>query len=107
LYNKIKGSQFEEIIALHKCRKDQIGVSDTVDFVLVFYMLHEVKNQDNYLKEIYSLLKPNGKVLLVEPPFHVSKSDFIETINKAKIAGLVPVESPKVFMGRTAVFKKG
>jgi ubiquinone/menaquinone biosynthesis C-methylase UbiE len=107
LRNKIKGSQLEEIITLHKCQKDQIGVSDIVDFVLVFYMLHEVKNQEKYLKEIHSLLKPNGKVLLVEPPFHVSKRDFNETVNKAKTAGLVLVESPKVFMGRTAVLKKG
>lgn len=104
---KIKGSQLEDVIALHKCRGDQIGVSDVVDFVLVFYMLHEVPNQDKYLKEICSLLKSNGKVLLVEPPFHVSKREFNETVNKAKAAGLELVESPKVFMGRTAVFKKG
>ena len=107
LRTKIKGSQFEDVITLHKCSQDRIGVSDVVDFVLVFYMLHEVPNQDKYLKEISSLLKPGGKVLLVEPPLHVSKSEFNVTVEKARIAGLVPVESPKVFMGRTAVLKKG
>jgi 2-polyprenyl-3-methyl-5-hydroxy-6-metoxy-1,4-benzoquinol methylase len=47
---KIKGSPFENIITLHKCQKDRIGVTETVDFILVFYMLHEVPNQDNYLR---------------------------------------------------------
>jgi ubiquinone/menaquinone biosynthesis C-methylase UbiE len=103
---RIKGTQFEDVITLHKCREDQIDVSDVVDFVLVFYMLHEVPDQDKYLKEICSLLKPGGKVLLVEPPFHVSKSEFHETVDKARIAGLMPVGSPRVFMGRTAVLKK-
>jgi ubiquinone/menaquinone biosynthesis C-methylase UbiE len=103
---KIAGSQFERVIALHKCREDQIGVSELVDFVLVFYMLHEVPDQDKYLKEICFLLKPNGKVLLVEPPFHVSKKEFSETVGKARAAGLDLIESPKVFLGRTAVLQK-
>jgi ubiquinone/menaquinone biosynthesis C-methylase UbiE len=104
---KIEGSQLEDIIALHKCSGDHIGVSEVVDFMLVFYVLHEVPDQDKYLKEMCSLVKPNGRILLVEPPFHVSKKEFSETVNKARIAGLQLVESPKVFMGRTAVFKKG
>ena len=104
---KIKGSPFENIITLHKCQKDRIGVTESVDFMLVFYMLHEVPNQDNYLKEIYSLLKPGGKVLLVEPTFHVSKSEFNFSVDKAITSGLLLAESPKVFLGRTAVFRRG
>jgi ubiquinone/menaquinone biosynthesis C-methylase UbiE len=103
----VQGSGLEDVITLHRCREDRIGVTDAVDFVLVFYMLHEVPDQERYLKEISSLLKPGGKVLLVEPPFHVSKKEFAETVRKAKAAGLEPVESPKVFLGRTAVLRKG
>ncbi|HMD68680.1 MAG TPA: class I SAM-dependent methyltransferase [Chitinivibrionales bacterium] len=104
---KIAGSKFEKVISLHKCPEDRIGVSDKVNFILVFYMHHEVPDQEKYLKEISSLLKPGGKVLLVEPPMHVSRSEFSESIGKAKAAGLVPVESPKVFLGRTMVLRKG
>lgn len=103
LRNKITGSELEGIITLHKCPADRIGVSELVDFVLIFYMLHEVPDQEKYLKEIAALLKPNGKILLVEPLFHVSKSEFEATLNKAKAAHLAMIESPKVFMGRTAV----
>ena len=106
LRDKITGSELKGIITLHKCPVDRIGVTDPVDFVLIFYMLHEVPDQEKYLKEIAALLKPNGKILLVEPPFHVSKSEFEATLNKAKAAHLAVVESPKVFMGRTAVLEK-
>jgi hypothetical protein len=36
----------------------------------------------------------------------VSKSEFDETVKKAGSAGLAMIESPRVFMGRTAVFRK-
>jgi hypothetical protein len=42
----------------------------------------------------------------VEPPFHVSKSEFGETVQKANAAGFAAIESPRVFLGRTTVFKK-
>jgi ubiquinone/menaquinone biosynthesis C-methylase UbiE len=107
LHTKIKGSQIENVVTLHKCLEDRIGVSESVDFVLVFYMFHEVPDQEKYLKEICALLNPDGKVLLVEPPVHVSKGEFNQTVQKAKAAGLMLIESPKVFLGRTAVFRKG
>jgi SAM-dependent methyltransferase len=103
---KIKGTPLANVITMHKCEKDRIGVSETVDFVLVFYMLHEVPNQEAFLKEICGLLKPSGQVLVVEPPFHVSRSEFSESVNKAKVAGLKVDAGPRVFLGRTALFQK-
>jgi len=44
---------------------------------------------------------------MVEPPFHVSKLAFGETIRKARNAGFTLVERPKVLFGKTAVLKKG
>jgi hypothetical protein len=54
-----------------------------------------------------TVLKPNGRVLIVEPPFHVSKSAFEETIKIARNAGFIVVERPRVLLSKTAVFKKG
>jgi len=50
---------------------------------------------------------PKGQVLVVEPPFHVSKSVFDETIRKARNAGFTLIERPKVLLSKTAVLKKG
>jgi hypothetical protein len=46
-------------------------------------------------------------VFVVEPPFHVSKSAFEETISKALSAGFTLVERPKMLLSKTAVLKKG
>ncbi len=107
LRNKIQGTEFEERITLHKCEKNKIGLSEEVDFVLAFYMLHEIPNQGELFNEIKSILKPNGQVFIVEPPFHVSRKAFEETIKKAQDAGFTLIESPKVFFSKTVILRKG
>jgi ubiquinone/menaquinone biosynthesis C-methylase UbiE len=104
---KIQGTELEERITLHKCEENKIGVSEEIDFVLAFYMIHEVPNQEEFFNEIEVILKPKGQVFVVEPPFHVSKSAFEETISKARNAGFTLVERPKVLLSKTAVLKKG
>ena len=42
LRNKINGTFLEEIIKPIKCEVDKISVPEKVDFVLAFYMVHEV-----------------------------------------------------------------
>ena len=106
LQEKIQGTELEKRFTLQKCEKDRICISEDVDFIRVFYMFHEVTNQDDFLKEIGSILKPNGQVLIVEPPFHVSKSAFKEMIRKAQKTGLVLIENPKVFLSKAVVLKR-
>ena len=106
LADKIQGTELEARITLHKCEENKVGVLDRVDFILVFYMLHEVPDPERFLDEIKSILKPNGKVLIVEPPFHVSKSAFEKIIRKACVTGFILADRPKVFLSKTAVLKK-
>ena len=105
--DKIKGTELEERITLHKCEENKIGVSEHVDFVLLFYMVHEVPNKEEFFNEIETILRPNGQVLIVEPLFHVSKSAFEETVRKARDAGLTDVEGPNVHFSKTVILKKG
>jgi len=106
LRDKIKATELANRITLHKCEEDKIGVSENVDFVLAFYIVHEVVNKDKLFAEIETLLKPNGQILIVEPPFHVSKTAFEETIGKAKVAGFTEVERPRVMFNKAVVLKK-
>jgi len=106
LKNKIQGIEIENRIKLHKCQEDIIGISEKVDFVLAFYMFHEVPNQKKLLEEIKSILKPNGNILIVEPKFHVSKQAFEVTLQKAEEIGLIIAEMPKVLLSRAVVLKK-
>jgi ubiquinone/menaquinone biosynthesis C-methylase UbiE len=103
LINKIKGTELERIIEIHKCENTKIGVSENVDFVLVFYMIHEVTNQDKLLEELKSILKPNGKIYIIEPKIHVSKKSFQAMIDRIKRAGFEIIDSPKVFFSRTVL----
>lgn len=103
---KIRGTELEERITLHKCEKDKIGLSEHIDFILTFYMVHEVPNQGDFFNEMKSILKPNGQVLVVEPPFHVSNAAFEQTIRIAHDAGFVVVEKPKVFFGKAVILKR-
>ncbi len=106
LREKIKGSEIEQRIILHKCEEDRIGVSGNFDFIFLFYMVHEVPDKKAFFDELRSVLKTNGQIYMVEPPFHVTKKDFEETIKKANLSGLTVVERPKLFPNKTAILKK-
>ena len=106
LENKIRGTEIEKRIKLHKCDKDKIGITEKVDLVLAFYMFHEVPDQKKFLEEIKSILKPNGEVFMVEPKFfHVSRQAFEDTVKVAKEVGFRPIERPKVFLSQAVVFR--
>ena len=105
--DKIIGTELEKRITLHKCEENKIGVSEHVDFILLFYMVHEIPNKEEFFNEIGAILSPNGQVLIVEPPFHVSKSAFEETVRKARNTGFVDTEGPNVFLSKTRILKKG
>jgi ubiquinone/menaquinone biosynthesis C-methylase UbiE len=105
--DKIKGTELEERITLHKCEEHKIGVSEHVDFILLFYMVHEVPNVEGLFSEIETILKPKGQAFIVEPPFHVSKSAFENTVKKANDKGLSVVERPKLFFNKAVILRKG
>jgi ubiquinone/menaquinone biosynthesis C-methylase UbiE len=106
LRNKTKGTPLEQIIVLHKCEENKIGLNETVDFVLAFYFVHEVPDQDALFKEIYSILKKGGKMFIVEPPFHVSKSKFQNMLKIIGNAGFEIISVPRLFLNKTLLLKK-
>jgi ubiquinone/menaquinone biosynthesis C-methylase UbiE len=103
---KIKGTTLEERIELHKSDFDSIGVVEKVDFVLAFYMIHEVGNQKKFIEELASILKPEGLIFIVEPQLHVSKKAFAAMVEILKETGFTEVDSHKVFFSRSIAFKK-
>ncbi len=105
LKKKIHGSELENRIALHRCDEDKIGIEEEVDFILAFYMVHEVPQQDKFFKEIASILKTSGVMLMVEPPLHVSWAAFSQSIKSAKNAGLLTREGPKMLFSKTAIIR--
>jgi ubiquinone/menaquinone biosynthesis C-methylase UbiE len=105
--DKVQGTELEERIKFHKCETNRLGLSENVDFVLAFYMVHEVPDKQGFLNEIKSILKPNGRVLIIEPPFHTSKKVFDEIVRKALTAGLKVINRPKIFPNKVVFLQNG
>ncbi len=106
LRDKIKGTEFEERITLIRNEENEIGVSEEVDFVLLFYVVHEVLDKEALFRDLNTLLKQDGRILIVEPPFHVSKAAFAETVNNAKQFGFTDSKGPRLPFNKTAILQK-
>jgi len=89
----------------HQCEADRIGLNIKADFILAYYMVHETPSIANFFKEIAGMLKKEGRVLVVEPRFHVNKAMFAETLGEAEKAGLKAVDHPKGKGGRSVLFR--
>jgi ubiquinone/menaquinone biosynthesis C-methylase UbiE len=105
LKKKISNTELEERITLHQSREDRIGIREEVDFILAFYMVHEAPQQNKFFKDIKSILKTSGQMLIVEPPIHVSRQAFGQSIKNAKSAGLLTREGPKISFNKTAIIR--
>jgi ubiquinone/menaquinone biosynthesis C-methylase UbiE len=100
---KIQGTALADRIRFHQCLPDRIGLAEKFDFILVFYMLHEVPDEAGFIREIASLLKSGGKILIVEPKFHVSQDDFLKAIGLMKKAGLNVLAEPGIRFSRSVL----
>jgi ubiquinone/menaquinone biosynthesis C-methylase UbiE len=89
-----------------KCTADQLGVTEAVDFVLTFWMVHEVPDKQKFLQQVYDSLKPGGKYLLVEPKVHTGAKYFAEMIDACIKTGFTELGTPKVSLSRARVFCK-
>jgi ubiquinone/menaquinone biosynthesis C-methylase UbiE len=89
----------------HQCEADRIGLNIKADFILAYYMVHETPSIANFFREIATMLKEGGQVLVVEPRFHVNKAMFAETLEEGERAGLTAVDFPKGKGGRSVLFR--
>lgn len=103
LRQKLAGTAYATRVDLHRCEADRIGLVGPVDFVLLFYMVHEVPDKAALFGEIARLLAPNGQALIVEPPLHVSRAAFARTLAIADAAGLMAQRGPKLLLSKTAL----
>jgi 2-polyprenyl-3-methyl-5-hydroxy-6-metoxy-1,4-benzoquinol methylase len=93
-----------DTITMHRCEPGRLGIPEPADFVLAFWMLHEVPDQAAFLAEVQAHLKPTGRFLLVEPVGHVGGKAFQRSVELAELAGLVIVDQRAVVASRSALF---
>ena len=87
-------------IVLHRCSKKSLGVEDSADFVFAFWMAHEVPDKSRFFGEILALLKPRGRLLVVEPKYHVTLRSLERTVAVCRETGFHVLEEPRVALSR-------
>ena len=96
----------QDRIQYHLCQPGRIGLAEKVDFALAFWMVHEVPEPVSLFREVFDLLKPNGKLLIVEPMIHVTQAAFQRTTEIAQSVGLRIQETRNVRISRAILLSK-
>ena len=92
-------------IKYHLCEPERIGITEKLDFILTFYMVHEVPSPDAFFRESRAMVNPGGQLLYVEPKFHVSRGEFQAMIGLAETAGWRPQSYPKILLSRAVLLR--
>jgi len=88
---------------------DSMGLGDlkgAVDFVLAFWMAHEMPSAEVFFLEAAEALKPGGMLLLAEPKGHVKPEKFEQELAAARAASLEIGERPVTRRSMAAVLRK-
>jgi ubiquinone/menaquinone biosynthesis C-methylase UbiE len=104
---KLHGSALGSRVTLHQCQEKDMRLSQPVDFALAFYMVHELPDQSSFFTGIWAVLNPRGQILVVEPPFHVSKQGFEAMVHIAQSVGFAVAERPHVLLSKAVLLRKG
>ena len=103
---RAKKRGLENRIEPHLALNDDLNLHVKAQFILAFYMVHEVPDPDRLMAQVVDNLSADGRFMMVEPPFHVSSRDFSSSIARAETLGLVLEDRYKILFGRTAVLRK-
>ena len=90
-------------IRLHQAGTDGLGLAETADFALAFWMLHEVPDQAAFLAEVRACLKPGGRLLIAEPRIHVGRAAFERSVEVAASNGWRLGGRPAIALSRAVV----
>ncbi len=107
LRSRAKKNGVSDRIEVHLASQKSLGIHEKADFILVFWMAHEVPDQATFFREIRDLLKSNGSLLLVEPIVHVRRKYFLRTVQFAIETGLIVKESPKIRLSQSVLLGLG
>lgn len=93
-------------ISLQRCTPESLGLEARLDFALAFWMVHEVPDQEAFFAELFDLLKPGARCLVVEPRLHVGGAAFAKSLITAQAAGLQKLGDANVAFSYAALFYK-
>ncbi|MFA5182603.1 MAG: class I SAM-dependent methyltransferase [Syntrophales bacterium] len=90
-------------LTTHLSRPDDFGLAVQADFVLAFWMVHEVPEAGRFFADVKGIMKPDAKFLIAEPLFHVTKGRFNNTLRIAQEMGFKMAVRPQISFSHAAV----
>jgi ubiquinone/menaquinone biosynthesis C-methylase UbiE len=103
LARRARRAGLSDRISTHLAVPDSLGDHPKADFILAFFMVHEVPDQRGFLTGIRRLLKAGGLFLVAEPKLHVPKASFLRTLRTAKDTGFSIRSHPKIRLSHSVV----
>ena len=103
---RARRANLDRRMAFYRCEPDNLSIAEKMDFILSFWMVHEVNDQKDFFSQLPSNLNPGGKILIAEPKIHVTDGDFQQTLEIAQFSGLRICGQPAIRFSHAALFSK-
>jgi 2-polyprenyl-3-methyl-5-hydroxy-6-metoxy-1,4-benzoquinol methylase len=91
------------------CTQDSLELeplAGTIDFALLFAVVHEVPAREALFAGLASALKARANLLVAEPRGHVSVEDFARTLSVAGEQGFVEAGTPQIARSHTVLLRR-
>ena len=95
LANRARRKKLDGIIETRCCTQEDLGIDDLtgeVNLALAIHVVHESAYPKRFLTQIRDVLRPGGRLLVIEPAGHVSEEEFDRTLAVCSEVGLVPLD---------------
>jgi len=109
LTKRARNAGLADCILTRVCPPESLGVDDlaaSVDFALLFAVVHEVPDAGALFRDVAAALKSGGRCLVSEPRGHVTRDVFGEMLAAAAAVGLFAIATPKIAWSHSALLEK-
>jgi len=83
-------------LTTHLSRPNDFGLAVQADFILAFWVVHEVPEAKQFFTNVKEIMKPEAVFLIAEPLFHVMKGRFNNTLKTAQDMGFKIAARPQI-----------
>lgn len=109
LLKRAKRAGLADRIETRVCTANNLGIGmwrETVDLVTAIHVIHEVPDAPAFFSQTHDVLRPAGRMLILEPRGHVKAEAFDQTLKLARETGFTELEPPSLRREHTALLEK-
>lgn len=106
MWSRAEKAGLSSRIITHACGQDALdigGFARSVDFAILFMMLHEVPDQQRLILELKQAMCAGGKLLFAEPIGHVPKKRYHQSLALFHQEGFRVAAEPDIAICRASV----